>query len=71
MASVYGPGVLMHQSVSLPGYTTDWITALLVVRYGESEYFWPEDFGVDDLRRALSWMRGRKPAMVTYLKKEG
>ncbi len=70
MTSVYGPEVILHRSNSLPGYRTDWITALLVVRYGESEYFWPEAFEKDDLRRAGTWLRGKKPAMITYIPKQ-
>lgn len=72
MEAVYGPQVLMHERPNLRGYKTDWITALLIVRYGESEYFWPDGFGKDDMRRALAWMQGKKtPPMITYLPKEG
>lgn len=73
MTAVYGPKVLMHERRrGVAGYETDWITALLIVRYGESEYYWPEVFGKQDMERALTWMKGSKtPAMITYLPKEG
>lgn len=36
-----------------------WLLALLVVRYGEAEYFWPHEFGPDDLQRAENWYSGK------------
>ncbi len=72
MSSVYGPEVLMHRKPNLSGYMLDWLTALLVVRYGEAEYFWPTEFGKEDMERALTWMQGKKtPGMITYIPKEG
>jgi hypothetical protein len=45
-----------------------WILALLIVRYGEAEYYWPETFSADDAHRALRWLAdNRVPEGVTYL----
>lgn len=43
-----------------------WITALLIVRYGEAEYYWPEAFDAEDLTRAQAWARGKVPEGVTW-----
>lgn len=42
-----------------------WLIALLVVRYGEAEYWWPNAFSRDDLLRAMTWEGGLIPAGVT------
>ena len=75
MAAIYGPEVLVHaerEGSGLSGYKLDWITALLVVMYGEAEYFWPETLGDDDVKRAHAWLNGKKvPGIITYIPKEG
>jgi hypothetical protein len=38
-----------------------WITALLIVIYGEAEYFWPLELGKSEIQRAEDWMIGRRP----------
>ena len=71
MGAIHGPNVLMHRGGTRPGYPVDWITALLVVRYGEAEYFWPEELGDEDLARARAWLSGKAvPAAITFLMKE-
>jgi len=74
MTTLHGPEVLMYHGTRAgwPGYKVDWITALLVVMYGEAEYFWPEKLGDDDVKRAHAWINGKKvPGVITYLPKEG
>lgn len=39
----------------------DWITALLIVLYGEAEYFWPLELGAVEVQRAEDWMTRRRP----------
>ena len=51
-----------------------WLTALMVVRYGESEHFWPKKFGEKDVARAVDNRAGwaaNKPLKVHYLPREG
>ncbi len=43
-----------------------WITALLVVRYGEATNHWPAAFTPDDLKRAYGWQQGRIPGRVAW-----
>jgi len=43
-----------------------WITALLICRYGEAEYFWPEGFTDLDAARAADWLSGKTPSGVEY-----
>lgn len=38
-----------------------WITALLIVIYGEAEYFWPLELGPSEIKRAEDWMIGKRP----------
>jgi hypothetical protein len=45
----------------------DWLTALMVVRYGESEDYWPAAFTKADEERAVRWQAGEVPRRVTYL----
>ena len=47
----------------------DWITALLICRYGEAEYNWPAEFSDADITRAVSeWeVKGRMPEGCRYL----
>ena len=74
MSAIHGPEVLMHHGTraGLPGYKVDWITALLLVMYGEAEYFWPEELGDEDLKRAYAWLNGKKvPGVITYIPKGG
>jgi hypothetical protein len=63
MTARHGPKVRVWEN------DLDLITALLVARYGEAEYFWPETFGDDDVRRAQTWMDGSRPMPggVTYI----
>lgn len=55
MTVKYGPTVKVRR-VARCG----WVLALLLVRYGEAEYHWPDDgmFTEDDERRAAGWLRG-------------
>jgi len=43
----------------------DWLTALMVVRYGEAVDFWPAALNDADLKRASDWMAGKLPNAVT------
>lgn len=38
-----------------------WIAALLIVIYGEAEYFWPTALGASEIKRAEDWMIGKRP----------
>ena len=62
MAAKYGPKVKLHQSEY-----TNWLTALLVVRYGEAVYHWPTEYSERDIQRAARWFHGDKPEGVHYL----
>lgn len=42
------------------GIAMPWLTALLVLQYGESEYFWPTAWTEQDVERAQKWYDGRK-----------
>ena len=48
--------LIWHNPVPLP-----WLVGLLVLLYGEHEYFWPAAFGEAEIRRAESWLDGSKP----------
>ena len=62
MAAVHGPEIRCYNN------TVDWITALLICRYGEAEYFWPDDtFTPGDIARAAEWSAGKIPEGVSYL----
>lgn len=61
MQKKHGPSVLVH------GMTLGWITALVVVRYGQAEYFWPDALTPDDLKRARRWLAGETPEGVRYI----
>jgi len=37
----------------------DYITALMIVRYGEDVSHWPEEFSNNDIDRALTWYQGK------------
>ncbi len=58
----YGEVIKVHQSKY-----TNWITALLIVRYGEAETFWPNKFSEADIRRAARWYHGECPEGVSYI----
>lgn len=60
MAAAYGPTVRVWAN------DLDWPTALLVVRYGEAESFWPETFSAADLARAAQWEAGVIPQGVVH-----
>jgi len=48
-----------------------WITALMVVRYGEAIDFWPDAFDEKDLDRAIEWKdKGRIPNGVKLIDPE-
>lgn len=38
-----------------------WLVGLLVLLYGEHEYFWPPKFGQVEVKRAEAWLDGTKP----------
>jgi hypothetical protein len=61
MTARHGEKVKVHQSVY-----TNWLTALLIVRYGEAESFWPKEFSDKDINRAAFWLRGKMPEGVHY-----
>lgn len=42
----------------------DYITALMVVRYGQNPDFWPPVFSPEDYERALGWEQGSIPGPV-------
>ena len=64
MTARYGPVVWVR------GHGLPWITALYVVRYGESEHFWPAHLGPDDLARAGRWFSGATPLFVSHFPPE-
>ncbi len=61
MTARHGEKVKVHQSVY-----TNWLTALLIVRYGEAEGYWPKEFSDKDVNRAAFWLRGKTPEGVHY-----
>lgn len=62
MATSHGPEIRYYNN------TVDWITGLLICRYGEAEYFWPDDtFTPGDIARAAEWFAGKIPEGVSYL----
>lgn len=65
MEAAFGPLLLVH------GAKLNWVTALLVARYGEAEYHWPTSFNDDDVLRAWRWLGGDTPDGVTYITVEG
>ncbi len=68
MSVIHGPKV---RSWGMP---VDWVTAFLVARYGQAEYYWPAseaDFTDSDERRAGTWADGRIPEGVTYIVARG
>lgn len=46
VSKAYGRKVRVHHTV------TDWVTALMIIRYGEAEYHWPLEFSDEDVQRA-------------------
>ena len=62
MSAKYGPLVKVHNNNLM-----HWRAALLVVRYGEAPYHWPDKWSDDDVRRADRWLRGDTPFGVTYV----
>jgi len=62
MAAKYGEKVKLHQCVY-----TNWLTALLIVRYGEAIYHWPTEYSEKDIQRAATWFHGAQPEGVHYL----
>lgn len=44
-----------------------WITALYIVRYGESEHYWPASLTPADERRAQRWLAGDIPLGVALV----
>lgn len=48
-------------------HRVNWLTALMLVRYGEAEDYWPTAFTRADELRALSWLAGDTPRRVSYL----
>lgn len=53
--------------VQMRGHAMPWVTALYVVRYGESEHYWPAQLGEADLARATQWLLGKTPDALAYL----
>jgi hypothetical protein len=47
-----------------------WMTALMVVRYGEAIGFWPAAFDAKDVQRAQEWTNGRIPYGVKIIDPE-
>ncbi len=66
MVARYGAKVQLHFA-----HYTDWVLALMIVRYGEAEGFWPKEFTQKDVKRAVSWYKGKKPEGVKYQSPSG
>jgi hypothetical protein len=49
MAQMFGPTARIWKN------DVNWIIALLIVRYGESEHHWPHRFDAEDVKRAWKW----------------
>ena len=61
MTAEHGPTCDYHNHRNV-----GWVTALLICRYGEAEYFWPSDFSEKDVARAAEWLGGKTPTGVEY-----
>ena len=62
MTDRHGPKVKIWRN------TMDWIGALVVARYGEAEYHWPERLDKEDIMRAHRWLyRNDAPEGTEYL----
>ena len=48
--------LVWHNPIPLP-----WLVGLLVLLYGEHEYFWPKAFSEAEIQRAEKWLDGSKP----------
>jgi len=48
--------LVWHNPIPLP-----WLVGLLVLLYGEHEYFWPKEVGKAEIQRAEKWLDGSKP----------
>lgn len=81
MTAKFGPTVGI--GLLEAGHDLDWLTALLVVRYGEAIHtntasedgsltqHWPDAFGPEDLERAKNWWTGKDiPGGLRYLNGE-
>ena len=80
MAGRHGERVFVHRIEILEGrrlraelFAFDWLTALMIVRWGQEASKWPQDFAAEDIQRALEWEKGlasggsfRVPGGVTY-----
>jgi len=69
MEAEHGPTVQVHRVTGL-----NWVTALLIVRYGEAEYHWPDDGVLTEKDRscATAWLQYRHhPYGVRYEKRAG
>lgn len=60
MGEAHGPTVVCWRMRMI------WPIALLVVRYGEAEDFWPQEFSAADLARARAWEAGNLPLPVEW-----
>jgi len=61
MTALFGPRVFVHRT------KLDWPTALYVTRYGEAEYYWPDQLAETDRLRARRWATGDTPNGVRYI----
>lgn len=65
MAAAHGQVCRFYNS------TVCWVVALLITRYGEAEYHWPDPtvgFTDEDVQRAQKWLtRGAIPSGCFYL----
>ena len=61
MTAKYGPTVKVHQCMY-----DNWLTALLIVRYGEAIHHWPSEYTESDIQRAARWFHGAQPEGVHY-----
>ena len=66
MTARYGKTVRLHFS----DYT-DWVLALMIVRWGEAEEKWPTELTKADILRAVSWYKGKTPEGVKYQSPSG
>lgn len=57
----FGHQVKVHFTV------TDWVTALMIIRYGEAEYFWPFEFTDEDVQRAEELEGGKLAPYIALI----
>lgn len=66
MQARHGDEVKVHHTIY-----TNWLVALMVVRYGEAIEYWPPSFTISDIKRAAKWLKGKTPDGISYMDVEG